>query len=257
MASSSLVNDVVWASPSCYGTDRKGITNICLHHMAGVLTAKECGKVFTNPSRRASAHYGVGKDLRIGLYVDESNVAWHAGSKIENQSSIGIEISDAAYGGNWPISDEVLSLTIKLVADCMKRNGIAKAIKGQTLTWHSMYSATVCPGDYLRSKMDYICAEVNKILSGGSTPTPTPTKSFFPAKGYWGPGDYDQRIDQLSAFMYKMFPSYTKKEALGSYYGKNIQASIREFQRRTNLEVDGCTGPITLKKLESYGFKWK
>lgn len=257
MASSSLVNDVVLADAACHGGTRTKITNICIHHMAGVLTAKECGRVFTNPSRRASAHYGVGKDLRVGLYVDESLIAWHAGNAEENKTSIGIEISDAAYGGDWPVADDVLSLAIKLIADCMKRNGIKQAVKGQTLTYHSMFSATACPGDYLRSKMDYICAEVNKILSGGATPTPTPKRSFFPAKGYWGPGDYDERIDQLSAFMYKTFPSYTKKEALGSYYGKNIQASIREFQKRTHLETDGCTGPITLKELEKYGFKWK
>lgn len=77
---------------------------------------------------------------------------------------------------------------------------------------------------------------------------------FFPPKGYWSLGDNDERVGQIASFMYKTFPAYTKKEALGNYYGKNIKASITEFQKRTGLQSDGCVGPITLKKLESYGF---
>jgi len=55
--------------------------------------------------------------------------------------------------------------------------------------------------------------------------------------------------------MYKEFPAYTNKRALGNYYGKYIQSSIKEFQKRTGLEQDGCVGPITLAKLKEYGFK--
>ena len=34
---------------------------------------------------------------------------------------------------------------------------------GKNLTWHSMFTNTTCPGDYLRSKMQYIADEANKI----------------------------------------------------------------------------------------------
>lgn len=150
---------------------RKKITNVCLHHMAGVLTAKQCGSIFAKAGRNGSAHYGVGSDGKIGLYVDEKNVAWHAGNWPENQCSIGIEISNSSLGGKWPVSDKTLKAAIPLIADIMKRNGIKEATKGKTLTWHSMYSATACPGDYLRSKMTYICNEVNKILKAKPTNT--------------------------------------------------------------------------------------
>lgn len=139
--------------------------------MAGVLTAKQCGSIFTKAGRNGSAHYGVGSDGKIGLYVDEKNVAWHAGNWLENQCSIGIEISNSALGGKWPVSDKTLKSAIPLIADIMKRNGIKEAVKGKTLTWHSMYSATACPGDYLRSKMTYICNEVNKILKAPAKTT--------------------------------------------------------------------------------------
>ena len=55
--------------------------------------------------------------------------------------------------------------------------------------------------------------------------------------------------------MYHTFPAYTSSKALGNYYGKYIKASITEFQKRTGLEADGNTGPITLAKLKEFGFK--
>ena len=80
-------------------------------------------------------------------------------------------------------------------------------------------------------------------------------EDFLPARGYWKEGDRDTRIGRLADFMYKTFPAYTKKEALGNYFGKNIRASITEFQRRCHLEADGCVGRITYNKLKEYGFK--
>lgn len=78
---------------------------------------------------------------------------------------------------------------------------------------------------------------------------------FLPAKGYWCYGDEDPRINQLSSFMYRTFPDYTKKKALGSYFGHYLRASIKEFQRRTKLEADGCVGKKTYAMLKKYGFK--
>jgi murein L,D-transpeptidase YcbB/YkuD len=54
--------------------------------------------------------------------------------------------------------------------------------------------------------------------------------------------------------MYRNFPAYTSKLALGNYYGKYLTKSIKEFQKRTGLVSDGCIGPITLAKLKIYGF---
>lgn len=86
--------------------------------------------------------------------------------------------------------------------------------------------------------------------------TSTTNFSFFPKKGYFCFGDTHVNIGKIASFMYKTFPAYTRKEALGNYYGKNIQASVKEFQKRTKLEADGCVGPVTLKKLQQYGFKY-
>lgn len=81
------------------------------------------------------------------------------------------------------------------------------------------------------------------------------TDSFLPSKGYFGPGDTHANVGKIADFMRKVFPAYTDKRALGNYYGQYLTASIKEFQRRTGLASDGCTGPITLAELEKYGFK--
>lgn len=84
----------------------------------------------------------------------------------------------------------------------------------------------------------------------------TSLRNFLPSKGYWGLGDVDERIGFLSDFMYATFPKYTPRKALGNYYGPNLKKSITEFQKRTGLYPDGCTGPITYAKLKEYGFRY-
>lgn len=65
----------------------------------------------------------------------------------------------------------------------------------------------------------------------------------------------DPMVGKIAAFMYKTFPRYTKKAALGNYFGPNLTAAIKEFQKQTGLKNDGNVGPITMAKLKSYGFK--
>lgn len=85
--------------------------------------------------------------------------------------------------------------------------------------------------------------------------------SFLPARGYWKLGDNDTRIAKLAQFMYDTFRSYTSKNALGSYYGNNLKASITEFQKRAKADgkyndvADGCVGAKTYQALKAYGFK--
>ena len=102
-------------------------------------------------------------------------------------------------------------------------------------------------------------------------PEPKPS-SFLGAKGYLSIGDRGENVRKLCKFMYDMFPGYAsvlhrnKNNLLGNYYGENIQAWVKEFQRRTVAEakaygltekqyVDGMVGPTSLAILKKYGFK--
>lgn len=80
--------------------------------------------------------------------------------------------------------------------------------------------------------------------------------NFLPSRGYFKNGDVSENVGKIASFMYKNFPAYTNKKALGNIYGPYLISSIKEFQRRTNLTPDGCTGPLTLAKLKEYGFSY-
>jgi GH25 family lysozyme M1 (1,4-beta-N-acetylmuramidase) len=97
---------------------------------------------------------------------------------------------------------------------------------------------------------------LNGFSGETSNPAPVPKpSSFFPAKGWFGMGDKHENVAKIAAFMRRAFPAYTDERALGSLYGPYIQKAVREFQRRTGIESDGNTGPITLSKLKEFGFE--
>lgn len=80
--------------------------------------------------------------------------------------------------------------------------------------------------------------------------------NFLPEKGSYCLGDKGENIAKISSFMYKTFPAYTNKQALGNYYGPKVKASILEFQKRTGLKQNGCVDKYTLAELVKYGFKY-
>jgi hypothetical protein len=89
-----------------------------------------------------------------------------------------------------------------------------------------------------------------------NVPKQTSEDDFLPARGYFKKGDTHENIGKVAQFLYRTFPAYTSVKALGDYFGNNLYKSIKEFQRRTGLETDGNIGPLTLAKLEEYGFKY-
>lgn len=177
MVSSPLVDDYVMANTSNFTVGRRGtkIDTIFMHHMAGVLTARQCGNIFAKAGRGGSAHYGIGSDGRIGCYVDEGNIAWHCGNWPWNCRSIGIELSNSSTGGDWPVSDRTLELAAQLVADIAKRNGMGRLVVGQNLKKHNDVSSTVCPGPYVTSRMQWIADRANAINY-----PPAPTVNWVP-----------------------------------------------------------------------------
>lgn len=95
----------------------------------------------------------------------------------------------------------------------------------------------------------------DEMMDGTRVVKVASSKSFLPAKGYWAKYDRDDRVAALASFMRKTFPAYTSAKALGPVYGDYLWKAIKEFQKRTGLYPDGCTGKITYAKLKQYGFK--
>ena len=88
---------------------------------------------------------------------------------------------------------------------------------------------------------------------------PTKEAVVLPKRGYFTKGDSGTSILIISSFLAANFMGYEFKtkvkieDMLGDYFGNNLVAWIKEFQRNNNLEVDGNIGPITLNKLKEYG----
>lgn len=271
MSYSSLTNKYIPASTNCYSKGRSGKTvkKITWHHMAGNLSIERCGQEWQNPTRRASSNYGIGTDGRIACYVDEENRSWCSSSAANDNQAITFEIANDGGAPDWHVSDKAVEAAIKLSVDICKRYGIKRLTytgnANGNFTEHRMFYATLCPGPYLHRNMQNYVDRINaQLSSGGSTPAPAPAPApkpapkqdpFLHSRGWWRLGDTDARVGRLAAFMRKTFPSYTPKAALGNYYGPNLKRAITEFQRRTRLEADGNTGPITLAKLKQYGFR--
>lgn len=254
---SKLVSVIVPASEENFTYGRSGYTlrKITIHHMAGVMSAEACGKLWQNPNRATSSHYGIGVDGEIGQYVDETNTSWCDSNWESNCTSVTIENSNDSTGGEWHVSDATLNSLIKLCADISIRNNLGLLVVGDNLTWHSMYAVTTCPGDYLRSKMEYIASEANKIISGG--------KHIIAEDGLWG-RDTTTKAEEVFGTIVDGSVSnqliWWKDENPGlldstfewqDFMG-DASMLIARIQELVGAEVDGWIGRDTITKMQKY-----
>lgn len=155
---------------------RYPITKITIHHAAGVMSFDTLLNYVATCPRDMSANY-VLRQGKLGLVVDEKYRAWTSSNAENDHRAVTIEVGNSSSGGQWPIADVDLELLIKWCADVCKRNNIPKLYYDGTpngsLTLHEMFAATGCPGPYIKSKINYICTEVNKLINSTSTDNTT------------------------------------------------------------------------------------
>ena len=260
MSNSSLAEKIIKATHFSKGRSGRKIETITIHHMAGVLTCEQCGRIFQG-SRQASAHYGVGSDGRIAQYVDEADTAWSNSNWDSNCKSVTIETSNSSAGGNWPVSDIVLNSLIRLVADIAKRNNLGKLVKGQNLVWHRMYAATTCPGDYLLSKMDYIAEQANKINGQESSTTENTSKKSNEElaneviRGDWGNGaDRKTRLTN-AGYDFSAIQDIVNEKLLGNKTSSKPSKTIEELAREV-IRGDWGNGTDRKTRLTNAGYNY-
>lgn len=213
MSNSPLVN-YTKISPYKNSPRKYKIDTITIHCVVGQCSVEGLGATFSNAARPVSANYGIGKDGRIGLYVDEKDRSWCTGGKDKNgnpirvngisggdndERAITIEVaSDTTHP--YAVNDAAYRSLIRLLVDICKRNGIKqlkwqgnKALIGQVdkqnMTVHRWFANKSCPGDYLYNRHGRIAAEVNAQL-GVTTTTPveapsTTTKELYRVRKSW------------------------------------------------------------------------
>lgn len=159
------------------------IDTITIHVMAVNQTVKQCGDYFSHSSSQASSNYGIDSKGNIACYVPEEYRSWATSNRPNDFRAITIEVAnDGGKQTGYHVTDTAIKSLIELITDVCKRNGI-KQLKfssnksdrvnhknGCNMTLHRDYAAKACPGDYLVSKHPYIAEQVNKKLSGGTSP---------------------------------------------------------------------------------------
>lgn len=246
MSNSSLV-DYTLISPNRTSPRNHKIDTITIHCVVGQCTVESLGAVFAPATRKGSSNYGIGKDGRIGMYVEEKDRSWCSSNAANDHRAITIEVASDTFHP-YAVTDAAYKSLIKLVADICIRNGIKelkwkgdKSLIGQVdkqnMTVHRWFANKACPGDYLYERHGEIAAEVNKLLGvAGSKPTTTTTTLYFRVQtGTYRNKDYaDAHYRQVKAagFSPVMVKSgSTYKIQVGAYKSvTNANAMVRKLK---------------------------
>lgn len=166
-----------------HSTGRAGqkVRAIVIHHQASNLTGKQIAQVFR--SRRSSATYSIATDGTITQHVSESDRPWTTSGANPDNHAVTIEVANNSFAPSWTISNAAMTSLISLCADICKRYGIKSLYysgKNGTLLRHCDYSATACPGPYIKAQTGYICGAVNaKLAEANKTDTTTDTGTLY------------------------------------------------------------------------------
>jgi N-acetyl-anhydromuramyl-L-alanine amidase AmpD len=125
-------------SPNYSGKRTHSIDRITPHCVVGQCTAEGLGSWFAQASTQASSNYGIDKDGRVGLYVEEKNRSWCSSSNANDQRAVTIECASDTKEP-YRMNSKVYATLVKLCVDICKRNGKKKLIwfgdKAKTLNY--------------------------------------------------------------------------------------------------------------------------
>ena len=166
-------------SPNHSGQRTHSIDRITPHCVVGQCTAEGLGDWFARSSTQASSNYGIDRDGRVGLYIEEKNRSWCSSSNANDQRAITIECaSDTSEP--YAFRDVVYRKLITLCVDICKRNGKNKLIwfgdKDRTLNYspksgemiltvHRWFANKSCPGNWMYARMGDLAAKVTAQLA--------------------------------------------------------------------------------------------
>ena len=168
-------------SPNHSGLRTKRIDRISPHCVVGQCTAEGLGDWFHRPSTQASSNYGIDKDGRVGLYVEEKNRSWCTSSSENDQRAITIECA-SGKAEPYAMNEVVYDRLIELCVDICKRNGKKNLIRfgdkdkslyydpkddEMLITVHRWFANKSCPGNWLYARLGDLAAKVTDRLSGG------------------------------------------------------------------------------------------
>lgn len=236
MSNSPLVN-YTRISPNRNSPRNHKIDTITIHCVVGQCTVESLGAVFAPATRQGSSNYGVGRDGRIGMYVEEKDRSWCSSNGSNDHRAITIEVASDTKPP-YAVTDEAYNALIELCADICKRNGIEKLmwkgdkslvgkISKQNMTVHRWFAATACPGEYLYERMGQIADDVNAKL-GKKTLKDVKMVAQEVIAGKWGNG-------------------LERKKALekAGYNHKEVQAVVDELMKAAKAAKQSVPKKVT------------
>ena len=172
MSNSSLVS-YTKISPFKDSPRNHKIDTITIHCVVGQCNVEPLGELFQ--TKKCSSNYGIGKDGRIAMYVEEKDRSYCSSSAANDNRAITIECASDTKEP-FAVNDKVYAALIDLLVDVCKRNDIPKLlwradksligqVDKQNMTVHRWFhSGKSCPGTYLYKRMAKIADDVNKRL---------------------------------------------------------------------------------------------
>ena len=172
-------------SPNNSGQRTHSIDRITPHCVVGQCTAEGLGDWFAKSSTQASSNYGIDRDGRVGMYVEEKNRSWCSSSSANDQRAITIECASDTTEP-YAFRDIVYQTLIALCVDICQRNGKTKLLwfgdKNKTLNYepksgemiltvHRWFANKSCPGNWMYARMSDLAEKVTAALSSGTTTT--------------------------------------------------------------------------------------
>lgn len=147
---------------------------IVIHYCGSLGDAEQQATYFAGGNRNASAHYFVGYKGDVWQSVDDSNIAWHCGSKkyqhptCRNANSIGIEMCCKTTGSlakadeNWYFEDATVKSTIELTKELMNKYKIPV----NNVLRHYDVTGKICPAPYVFNTGKHTWDNFKRSLSG-------------------------------------------------------------------------------------------
>jgi hypothetical protein len=146
-------------------------TMVTLHHNAGVLSHEQV--LATWQTREASAHFDVDRAGAVAQYVKVDEYAWACGNTWGNETSISIEMSNSATGGNWPVSETTWRAAARL-AGWLFAHVIGTRPNASNLVPHHHWYSTSCAGPYMDSVFPSAIAAAQAAYDSFTNPPPPP-----------------------------------------------------------------------------------
>ena len=115
-------------SPNHSGQRTHSIDRISPHCVVGQVSAESLGNIFAKSSYKASSNYGIDRDGRVGMYVEEKNRSWCTSSKANDQRAVTIECASDTYSP-YRMNDAVYQTLIRLLYCTGLRLGEALELK--------------------------------------------------------------------------------------------------------------------------------